>query len=340
LDGYFGILKLLTYDMIINEEYLSSTALSQSKLKKLLVHPQLFINYNTEDDTDEPKETTVIGDAVDLILTQSSDAFYHAFYTTDVEKPGAMMGVFVWQLFVNRDSSDAELIAYERSGFKIKLDKVRERFEKEGKYYYEALLESNGKTVITSAQKTKIDNIVESLKNNEFTSEWINGSDRYEVHKQVVVEFEYQGHKCKGLLDLVVLDKETGIVYPIDLKTTSSPTNSWVSMFWKFRYDIQAAFYTYGIVSSGLVEKLGGKSLHNFRFIVETQDYPGSPLIYEIDDVILAMGQFGGEYNGRQYEGFADAIKRYEWHIANDLWNYPMQDYQNKGIRIIGERLL
>lgn len=323
--------------MILNEEYLSSTALSQSKLKKLLAHPQLFINYNNEDDTDEPKETTMIGDAVDLILTQSSDAFYESFYTTDVEKPGAMMGVFVWNLFINRDSSEAEQIAYERSGFKIKLDKVRERFDKEGKYYYEALLESNGKTVITTAQKAKIEAIVESLKHNAFTSEWINGSDRYEVHKQVVVEFVYRGHKCKGLLDLVVLDKETGIVYPIDLKTTSSPTHYWMSMFWKFRYDIQAAFYTYGVVMSGLVEKLGGTSLHPFRFIVENQDRPGSPLIYEVDDIIMAMGQFGGEYNGRQYEGFDQAIERYEWHMKNDLWDYPMQDYINNGVRIIGQ---
>jgi hypothetical protein len=323
--------------MIINEEYLSSTALSQSKLKKLLVHPQLFINYNNEDDTDEPKETTMIGDAVDLILTQSSDAFYDAFYTTDVEKPGAMMGVFVWQLFINRDSSDAEQIAYEKSGFKIKLDKVRERFEKEGKYYYEALLESNGKTVITSAQKSKIEAIVESLKNNEFTSKWINGSDELEVHKQVVVEFEYQGHKCKGLLDLVVVNKKTGIVYPIDLKTSSSPTNFWMNMFWKFRYDLQAAFYTYGIKASGLVEKLGGTELHPFRFIVENQDHPGSPLIYQVSKEVLWIGQNGGEFNGRKYEGFAQAINRYEWHTMNDLWQYPMQDYMTNGVRIIEE---
>lgn len=323
--------------MIINEEYLSSTALSQSKLKKLLVHPQLFINYNNEDDTDEPKETTMIGDAVDLILTQGSDEFYNAFYTTDVEKPTAMMGVFVWNLFVNRDSTEAEQIAYEKSGFKIKLEKVRERFEKEGKYYYEALLEADGKTVITSAQKAKIEAIVESLKYNEFTAVWINGSERYEVHKQVVVEFTYKGHKCKGLLDLVVVDKETGTVYPIDLKTTSSSTNAWMAMFWKFRYDIQAAFYTYGIMASGLVESLGGKSLHPFRFIVENQDRPGNPLIYEVTDLILAQGQFGGEFNGRQFEGFDQAITRYEWHTKNDLWDYPMQDYINKGVRIIGQ---
>jgi hypothetical protein len=321
--------------MIINEEYLSSSALSQSKLKKLLAHPQLFVNYNTEDDTDEPKETTIIGDAVDLILTQSSDAFYDAFYVTDVEKPGSMLGVFVWYLFLNRDNSNAEQIAYERSGFKIKLDKVRERFEKEGKYYYQALLESNGKTVITSLQSAKINSIVESLENHNFTKEWIKGSKRYEVHKQVVVEFQYLNENCKGLLDLVVLDKQTGVVYPIDLKTTSSPTYSWMSMFWKFRYDIQAAFYTCGVTESKLVEKLGGKSMHPFRFIVENQDYPGRPLVYEVSDNILQLGQYGGEHRNRTYEGFHQAILRYQWHKENDLWDYPMEDYINNGLRVI-----
>ena len=51
----------------------------------------------------------------------------------------------------------------------------------------------------------------------------------------------------------------------------------------------------------------------------------------------MAIGQFGGEYNGREYEGFDQAIERYEWHTKNDLWNYPMHDYINKGVRIIGQ---
>lgn len=321
--------------MIINEEYLSSSALSQSKLKKLLFHPQLFLNYNNEDDTDEPKETSVIGDAVDLILTQSDDAFYNAFYITDAEKPSSMMGKFVWELYLNRENRDAEKIAYENSGFKLSIDKVRERFEKEGRYYYEALIESQGKSTITSYQKAKIDQIVESLRTNKFTKDWIKGKTGLKIHKQVVVEFEYLGHPCKGLLDIVAVDKKTGIVYPIDLKTSSSPTNTWMSMFWKFRYDIQAAFYTYGLKHSGLLEKLGGKSLHPFRFIVENQEYPGNPLIYETSQSILDIGQNGGEYKGRTYEGFHQAVEKYIWHVENDLWSYPMHDYINKGVRII-----
>jgi len=335
LDGYFGTLKLLTYDMIINEEYLASSALSQSKLKKLLHHPQLFLNYNTTEELDEPKETSVIGDAVDIILTQSDDAFADSFFVTDAEKPTGMMSTFVWELYANRWSSEAEQIAYERSGFKIKLDKVRERFDKEGKTYYEALVESDGKSTITTHQLNKISSIVDSLKNNEFVSKWILGTDKLEVHKQVVLDFEYLGEKCKGLIDLLVVDREKCIVYPIDLKTSSSSTNAWMSMFWKFRYDIQAAFYTYGLKNSNLIKELGCDKIHPFRFIVENQDFPGTPLIYEVSQQKLTVGQYGGTIDGREYQGFHQAVERYKWHIENDLWQYPMEDYINKGIRII-----
>lgn len=321
--------------MIINEEYLESSALSQSKLKRLLVHPQLFLNYHN-DDLDEPKETTTIGDAVDLILTQSDDAFAKGFYVTDAEKPTGMMSTFVWELYINRDNENAEQIAYEKSGFKIKLDKVKERYEKEGRTYYEALLEADGKSTITSNQMLKIGSIVDSLRTNTFVSKWINGGDNLEVHKQVVLDFEYLGYKCKGLIDLLVVDRKRCILYPIDLKTSSASTNSWMSMFWKFRYDIQAAFYSYGIKNSTLLQELGCDKVHPFRFIVENQDFPGNPLIYEVSDRILSLGQFGGEYEGRKYEGFHQAVERYKWHTEQDLWSYPMEDYLNNGIRIIG----
>lgn len=320
--------------MILNDEYLESSALSQSKLKRLLVHPQLFLNY-ANNELDEPKETCIIGDAVDLILTQSDDAFVNSFFVTDAEKPTGMMGTFVWELYTNRQQSDAEQIAYERSGFKIKIDKVRERFEKEGRMYYEALLESEGKTTITTYQLNKISLIVDSLKTNPFVSKWILGDEDLEVHKQVVLDFEYLGEKCKGLVDLLVVDKKRCIIYPIDLKTSSASTTNWLPMFWKFRYDIQAAFYTYGIKNSDLVKQLGCTKIHPFRFIVENQDYPGTPLMYEVSQAILNLGQFGGIMEGREYEGFHHAIERYKWHKENDLWNYPMEDYKSNGLRII-----
>ena len=184
---------------------------------------------------------------------------------------------------------------------------------------------------------SKINAIVDSLRTNPFTADWIVGNENIELHKQVVLDFEYLGVRCKGLVDLIAVDRKRCIVYPIDIKTSSSSTGLWGhTMFWKFRYDIQAAFYSYGIKNSGLLEELGCDKVHPFRFIVENQDFPGNPLVYQIGDTIAHLGQFGGTAEGRVYEGFHQAIERYKWHTENDLWQYPMHDYLNNGVRIIG----
>lgn len=324
--------------MILNEQYLESTAVSQSRLKKLLLHPQMYLNAYSNSELDEPKETSVIGDAVDLILTQGDDVFHNSFFITDAERPTAQMGDFVWNLYINRHDSNAEQIAYDTVGFKRdKIEKVRERFNLEGRMYYEALVEAEQKTTISTHQMSKINAIVDSLRTNPFTADWIVGNENIELHKQVVLDFEYLGVRCKGLVDLIAVDRKRCIVYPIDIKTSSSSTGLWGhTMFWKFRYDIQAAFYSYGIKNSGLLEKLGCDKVHPFRFIVENQDFPGNPLVYQIGDTIAHLGQFGGTAEGRVYEGFHQAIERYKWHTENDLWQYPMHDYLNNGIRIIG----
>ena len=104
--------------MILDEDYLSNTAQSQSRLKKILLHPNLYINYDPNSDMDEPAEVTVIGDGVDLLLTQGEDVFMEQFYFSTVERPTGQMGDFVWHLFANRNDTMAENIAYELAGFK------------------------------------------------------------------------------------------------------------------------------------------------------------------------------------------------------------------------------
>lgn len=325
--------------MILDEDYLSSDAVSQSRLKKILIHPQIFLNAQNDTELEEPKEATVIGDAVDIILTQKEDAFYENFYVTDMKRPTGQMGDFVWQLYINRDKMDAEQIAYDAAGFKRdSLYVVRERFEKEGgRYYYESLVEAEGKTTITGEQKEKIDRIVESLRTNEWTSQWINGTDTLEVHKQVALDFEYKGQKCKGLVDLIVIDHENKRVYPIDIKTSSMSMGSWMTIFWKFRYDIQAAFYQYGIKTGGILSELKASEykVMDFRFIVANQSYPKTPVMFEVSPEVREIGTIGGKVEGKQYEGFEQAIERYKWHTQNDLWDYPMEDYLNNGLRII-----
>jgi hypothetical protein len=69
--------------------------------------------------------------------------------------------------------------------------------------------------------------------------------------------------------------------------------------------------------------------------LVESQKFPGSPLIYELSDEAMTVGKEGGVYQGKSYEGFHQALERLRWHIDSDLWNYTREDYRNNGIRIV-----
>jgi hypothetical protein len=323
--------------MITDKTYLSNTAVSQSKLKKILGHPRQFLEPGFSDE-DETPEAITVGDGVDLLITQGEDAFENKFYIATVERPTAQMGDFVWNLFINRHNSNAAEIAYRTVGFKRDtLEKVKERFKTEGKPYYKQLLEAEGKDLITPSQFNTIQLIKKSLLENRYTAKFLKNSDRFLISFQVMVTFEYEDTPCKGLLDVLCYDRLENKLYPIDIKTTGTSINTWMFTFFKHRYDFQAAFYRYGLGSTDLTQFCEGNVpiLQPFRFIVENQKFPGNPLIYEVTDETLNIGQFGGEVDGRYYEGFRMAIIRYKWHISNDLWDYRMEDYENEGVRYI-----
>lgn len=322
--------------MITDQTYLDSTAVSQSRLKKILIHPQEYLNASYDSEFDEPKANIVVGDGVDILLTQSEDVFHEKFYISNVERPTGQMGDFVWELFVNRNNPDKVELAYNAAGFKRdSLEKVKERFKTEGAEYYEALVAGETKTVITSQQLAQIFNIKDSLLTHPYTRKYFEQNERYQVMYQVPIEFEYEGVKCKGLLDMIVIDRLLRVLIPIDIKTTNVKTVNWVSMFWKLRYDFQSSFYTNGLYLGNYLEKFDCVAIDPFRFIVESQSSPGCPLIYKVPQEIIEFGRVGGKMVTKDYEGFHQAIERLKWHSENDLWDYPMEDYLNKGVRVL-----
>lgn len=323
--------------MITDNEYLENTAVSQSRLKKILGHPSNYLDPGFSED-DETPEAITIGDGVDLLITQSQKAFNKKFFISIHDRPTAQMGDYVWNLFINRHNSNAEEIAYNTVGFKRDtLAKVKDRFETEGKPYYDELVAAEGKTVISSTQYNVIQVIKRSLLENPYTSKFLKNSDRYLIHFQVSVNFVHKDENCKGLLDVLCYDRLENKLYPIDIKTTGTSINFWAFTFFKHRYDFQAAFYTEGLYQTDLREFCEGNTpeLMPFRFIVESQKFPGNPLIYQVSPEVLSIGKNGGEYEGRKYEGFSSAIERLQWHRANDKWDYKMEDYLNEGVRVI-----
>ena len=324
--------------MITDNEYLGNVGISQSRLKKILIHPNYYLN-NSYSDFDEPAEVTLIGDGVDLILTQGEDVFNEQIAIATVERPGSMMGQYVWSLYINKDKEDAELIAYEESGYKISPDKVQAKFEKEGLEYYNQLISSEDKKLITPKQYETILAMVESFKTHPFTTEFFTDS-KYKRLYQVPLYGKWGKFKMKGLLDLIVYDKSENIIYPIDIKTTSKSLLTFEDTIFHHRYDFQAAFYLELIHQNlGLIQtEFKAKVLPhvtNFSFICDNQTYPGSPLIFRMSEDAINVGRNGGERKGRYYEGFTQAFTRLEFHNESDKWTYRMEDYKNKGVKLV-----
>jgi hypothetical protein len=322
--------------MITDEQYLDSNAISQSRLKKILRSPNAYIEQKDDSEEDEPKVNIAIGDGVDILLTQNEDAFFDNFHIASVERPTGQMGDYVWNLFVYRNNEDAEELAYQEAGFKRDtLEKVKERFKTEGATYFNDLLAGEGKTVITPQQFTQIQVAKETLLTHPFTAKYFRDTDRYQVYYQVPIYFEYEGTKCKGLLDLLVIDKETRTAHPIDIKTTNYQIDNWIANFWTLRYDFQAAFYMEGLLLGDSKDTFDFDYIGDFKFIVINQTRPENPLVFKADKKIIAFGKYGGKMVSREYEGFHQAINRLKWHMENDLWQYKMEDYLNNGVRDI-----
>ena len=324
--------------MIIDNNYLENKALNQSLLKKILVHPNLFLKRLQEQEgqelleDEEPSENVMIGDACDLILTQGESVFYNQFVITDLIKPTGQVGDYAWHLSTTGD----EELAYQKTGAKISLAALKTKFDKDGKDYYEFLVNNKGKKVLTSEQFNKVQSVVDSLRYNDFVKHYFNQDNiTTENFYQVELNFTYDGEPCKGLMDLIHVNHNTKTIYPVDLKVTESPTDNWEWIFWKMGYYFQAAFYWQGLQTNppdcikSYIEK--GYTLNNFSFVVESFRYPGSPQEYICSPDILELGEKGGKKDNKEYHGFAEAIKRFKWHTETNVWHYPMDVYLNKG---------
>ena len=136
-----------------------------------------------------------------------------------------------------------------------------DRRTKAGKEEWQAFCEDNlGKIIINKDEEAVVrgcfDACAPLMEKCAFTCEDIEAS----------MFWERDGVQCKGRPDLIAtINGETCIV---DLKTTNDIRN-FDSSFHRFRYDVQAAWYQYG-----LTESLGLKTAPGFWFLVVDTEAP------------------------------------------------------------------
>ena len=308
------------------QEYRESIALGQSHLKKLLIGMDEFLK---EDDFKQT-QATIIGSAVDCILTGNEDDFDELYYESKCEKPSDTVCLILETVYEKAIDKKASLETYEGILLGVATDleyqkkwksdtKIRKLLEFSD--YYEELQNSDGKTIISQEDMKTIYSIVDSLINSPNTAKYFNRvtPPNIDMYLQLPIYWEYEGIQCKSLLDIVIVvkDEKEDIVkvIPIDLKTFWDRTTNFLNAVKQRRYDIQAASYSLAVSKHFKVP------VSNFIFVVESTTKIGSPLVFHTTDDFLEVGLKGLPevwYENRlirqEILGYHDLIELYKYY--------------------------
>ena len=205
------------------------------------------------------------------------------------------------------------------------LDKTLLNKVKAGKAYLDHLFDAGDKKVIPKEWLVLAEQAADSFKTHPFTAEYFN-PEGVEVIFQKEIYWIYRAYECKALLDMIHVDHTNKIVYPFDIKTTGDSVFKFEQSVMKFRYYLQAAWYTLA-----LTYEYPEYKIENFKFLVINNENPSLPLVYKCSDSLLLAGADGGTYNGRKIKGYTQLINDYTWHLNSNKYQYSKELYDCNG---------
>lgn len=252
-------------------------------------HLKTFLNYTKAKklkDDDEENISFTIGSIVDTILT-NNDEFNNLFYISKLEdKPSDSIMIIMKRYFELGGTSTIDLnldLLYSvilNKGYcsNYKKETVINKVLKEGADYLEQLIEADNKTIISEYEYNLASDCANILATHNHTKNIFRGN----IETQKEIYFDYEGLKCKALLDIW---NKKELVYT-DLKTTSFPTLHFPKSIIKYRYDFQLVFYEialreyYRNKDKDLFYKIDNGFLE--LQIVVDNPYNSLPLVYKL----------------------------------------------------------
>ena len=327
-------------------EYFQKKAISNSFLG-MLSNPK-WVKMKADNPELEDEETSYfrIGSAIDCLLT-SKERWETDFIVIKVNRPYGFMAKFIDLLppgLTPMSLDSYYKIAYDQSGYKMRLEKVIEKFWASPElvdYYTLTRNLPSSVTVLSVDEYDIVQKAVETIMSNEFVRKYFTKEEEKELLHQVPIYFELLGMECKALLDGILIDHKNKTIQPFDLKSSRSASD-FASSFLQFGYYRQAAFYNRALTLGNSPVKLlileEDYKVLPFRFIVVDNKKSGSfpAIIYEVAPNDLVCGLYGGyTEKGRYYKGIIQLIEDYKWHLEKDYWEMPRELYENEGVKVL-----
>lgn len=311
----------------MNKNYYENEAVSQSRLKRLINSPMSYKN-----NTSISGPSLTLGSLFEnMVLPPYDTSMYYVTKAADIQP----VIKNIWddyysqvKIIENFDDIDEQLLddISLKHEYRVTQKNARLKYVLADKSYFDTLVKGNDKIIVSTEMNEVAKTMAESIKTNEFTKDIIKDDGLV----QLEIYWNLEHFDLKSLLDYVEIDEKNKTIQPWDLKSTGYSTTAFKKSIYKFRYDFQAAFYTFA-----LKFKYPDYKILPFKFLVESSSYPGTPLVYQMSDYALSVGAFGGNVDGVEYKGFTQCLEQLQWHCETNIWNYTKEQYENKGLIIV-----
>lgn len=294
---------------ILKEIQSGAYRISQSRLKKLIDgDPKKFLSVSNK-----RTESQLLGDVVDSLLTTplKTDS---KFQFLDV--PSKVRDL------LNEYLQDNE---YDEEKF-LEFRKEHHYSNWGNEAYKEKFLKGlkiNNNIVVTNDIKAKANYLFNCLVKDPIVNKLINPGKYDQVLYQKDIEFEIMGVKARVILDMIFIDHEKQVIYPIDFKVTGLPVYKACR---DFRWDIQALF-----MYEACRTLYGGYTVNNPGFVVV--NHAGEVTNFSTNRIILQASRegwrslkkvnIGNSYfdiDAMVYPGVKELLDLYKWHVENDHW--------------------
>lgn len=193
----------------------------------------------------------LFGSAVDALITGGQEEFDNNFMVADFPVLTESVEKIVKSLFnqyhetyktINDipDNNIIETTEIEKYQKNWKPETRAKVIREQGAEYYTLMYLAGTKKIVDTATKELIDNAVEVLKNSNATKFFFTENNpfdnRYERYYQLKFKSTIDGIDFRCMADLILVDHQDKIIYPVDLKTSSHFEDEFYKSFIQWRY--------------------------------------------------------------------------------------------------------
>jgi hypothetical protein len=317
-----------------NDFYAKPFKFSYSSLNKLMWNPQAFYQMYVLGNREEKTESYLVNGKIIHCLLLEPEKFDNQFIVSPANLPTGSTRSVVDRVYAHAvelqangdqrteftDFSDAVLDVLKDINLHQSLKTDQQRIDKvytaEAINYWDFLKAKGNKTLIDQENYDFCKTGVDLIKLNKEVCELIgcnlNDFSNKEVFNELPVEININDKPfgLKGIIDNILINHDTKIIYVNDIKTTSKELKDFPESIEFYNYWMQASIYS-SIIGIKFINLIDKGYQFKFHFVVIDRNYQVYPFL--VSDNTL----------NQWFDRFNETLEKANWHYTNKSYELP-----------------